>query len=53
MKIHHSRALLFLLSMWVGARKRRKACEKATMDACMDLAENPPEKMEKIPRKEA
>ena len=53
MKIHHCRALLFLLSMWIGARKRRKACDKATLDACMDLAKNPPEKIEKIPGKDS
>jgi hypothetical protein len=51
MKIHHGRALLFLLAMWVGGRKQRKHREKATLDACKELAENPPEKIEKIQKK--
>jgi hypothetical protein len=50
-KIHHARALLFVLAMWAGGRKRRKTREKATLDACEDLAENPPEKIEKMQKK--
>jgi hypothetical protein len=51
MKIHHGHAILFLMAMWLGSRKRRKAREKATLDACMDLAKNPPEKIEKMDEK--
>jgi hypothetical protein len=51
MKIHRVRAVLFLLAMWAGGRKHRKAREKATLEACQDLAENPPEKIEKKQRK--
>jgi len=47
LKIHYSRAVIFLMAVWLGGRKKRKAREKATLNACMDLAKNPPEKIEK------
>jgi hypothetical protein len=51
MKIHHGRAFLFLLAMWIGGRKRRKQREKATLKACKELSENPPDKIKKIQKK--
>jgi len=46
MKIHYRHAFPFLMAMWLGTRKRRKARQKATEKACMDLAQNSAEKCE-------
>ena len=40
MKIHYSRAILFLLAMWSGGRKTRKAQEKASKIAELEKTRN-------------
>jgi hypothetical protein len=52
LKIHYPHALVFLISMWLGGRKLRKARKQAVLDACQDLAQNPPKKIEKMQKKE-
>jgi hypothetical protein len=52
LKIYYKHALVFLLSMWLGGRKLRKARKQAVLDACEDLAQNPPTKIETIQKKE-
>ena len=52
LKIHYSHALRFLITMWLSGRKSRKAKKQATLDACQDLAQNPPEKIEIMQNKE-
>jgi hypothetical protein len=44
LKIHYRHAFPFLLAMWLGTRKRRKAREEATEKACMELSQNPASK---------
>ncbi len=40
LKIHYGRAFPFLMAMWLGGRKRRKARKEATEKACRDLAQS-------------
>ena len=48
LKIYYRYALVFLITMWIGGRKIRKARKQAMLDACQDLADNPPEKIQEI-----
>jgi hypothetical protein len=41
LKIYYKNALIFLIAMWIGGRKLRKAKKQAVLDACQDLANNP------------
>lgn len=53
LKIHYRNALIFIIAMWVGGRKLRKARKQAVLDACQDLAQNPPKKIQTIEKKES
>jgi hypothetical protein len=40
LKIHYRHAFPFLMAMWLGGRERRKARQKETEKACMDVAQS-------------